>query len=106
MEACPYIIQRGNDEDGRDGVAGNSLDKHEDQWPTADCNTPNDNGEVETESQYSPWMVVAKKRYGNKGTKKDPYVVGSSKSVWGAPLHQAGVSLERRDAGNKEWTKA
>ena len=67
---------------------------------------PNDNGEVETEGQYSPWMVVAKKRYGNRGTKKDPHVVGLSKSVWGASLYQAGVSLEWRDAGNKEWTKA
>ena len=30
--------------------------------------------EVECEGQYGPWMVVARKRYGSKGTKKDPHV--------------------------------
>ena len=53
VKACPYMIRRGNDkatpaEDDRDGVAGNSRDKHEDQRTTTDCNTPNENEVVES----------------------------------------------------------
>ena len=29
---------------------------------------------MERESQYGPWMVVARKRYGSKSTKKDPHM--------------------------------
>ncbi|KAL0005143.1 hypothetical protein SO802_012704 [Lithocarpus litseifolius] len=111
VEACPYMIRSGKDgttpaEDDRDGVAGNSRGKHEDQRPVPDCNTPNENGDVEAEGQYGPWMVVTRKRYGSRGTKKDHHVLGSSKSAWGASLHQAGVTLERKFVGNKEWAKA
>ncbi|KAK9983119.1 hypothetical protein SO802_032644 [Lithocarpus litseifolius] len=97
VEACPYMIRSGKDatalaEDDRDGVAGNSRGKHEDQRPVPDCNTPNENGDVEAEGQYGPWMVVTRKRYGNRGTKKDHHVPG--------------VTLERKFVGNKEWAKA
>ena len=79
VETCPYTIRRGNDvgiptEDERNGVASNSRDKHEDQRPNTDCNTTNGMEEVERESQYDPWMVVARKRYGSKSTKKDLHV--------------------------------
>ena len=75
VETCLYTIQRGNDvgtpaEDGQNGVASNSRDKHEDQRPNTDCNTTNGMEEVECEGQYGPWMVVTRKRYGSKGTKK------------------------------------
>lgn len=89
MEACPYTIQKGKDpitpiEDGRDTLLGNSRDKHENQSRTPDNATSNANGIVEAEGQYSPWMVVARKRSGYKGTKHDPNLVRTSKSHWEA----------------------
>nr|POE90440.1 hypothetical protein CFP56_43114 [Quercus suber] len=51
-------------------------------------------------------MVVARKRYRNMGTKKDPHVVGLSKFSWGGSLHQGEANLEQRDAGSKDWKKA
>ena len=55
VETCPYTIRSGNDagipaEDDRNGVAGNSRDKHEDQRPNTECNTTNGMEEVERES--------------------------------------------------------
>ena len=106
-EACPYMIRRGNDtatpvKVGREDAAGNSCDEHEEQWPSTDCNTTNIVEDVEFEGQYGPWMVMAKKRYGNRGTKKDAHVAsmpvsgpGDSQSV---PLNEGGYS--RRGAEN------
>ena len=111
VETCPYMIRRENDqvpmaEDGRDGVAGNSCNKHEDQRPPSDSSTPCTSGKVENEGQYGPWMVVATKRYGFSGTNKEPNSVGSSKSHWGASPHPSGENVKHRvELDNNKWAK-
>lgn len=43
--------------------------------------TPNDSGMGEDEGQYGPWMVVSKKRPGQKGTKKSTPFEGNTRST-------------------------
>lgn len=43
--------------------------------------TPTNSGTDKAEGQYGPWMIVTRKRFGQKGTKKGTPLKGTTKST-------------------------
>lgn len=52
-----------------EAVPGSACETHENQRPFTDNSMLSVSGIVEADGEYGPWMVVARKKSGYKGTK-------------------------------------
>ncbi|KAF3952429.1 hypothetical protein CMV_022009 [Castanea mollissima] len=98
-EACPYTIRK---EEPPEVMAerrqveqvDNTREMRDDVCAGGMQATPNVSGTGEDEGKYGPWMVVARKRTGQKGTKKSTSFEGTTRST-----RDVAPPLESDDAG-------
>ena len=114
-EACPYTIHKGmgsaNVVDsaeismvGEDGSCnGHDANRTDPCSKVASIATSGTSGVEKDSDLYGPWMVVARRRNGHKGTKHTPTTTeGTTKPVWQhkdtrTEATRGGSSLSQRD---------
>ena len=95
VEACPYTIRKEkgpstSSEEVQESQAFNADDESAKHRRVDDGDTRNTCESKDVEGQYGPWMIVSRRRYGQRGTRTGH---GSGNGTWGSQQHGLDCSI-------------